>query len=70
MKLISLSNNTIKDRICDMFLDGEAQVVEKIQRSPFFAIQFDESVDAASCPQLSVFSRYGAKSSVEEDLLF
>ena len=69
MKQISLSNNTIKDRI-GHFLDVKAQVVKKIQRSPFFAIQLDESVAVAPCPQLLVFARYVVESLVEEDFLF
>ena len=34
------------------------QVISKIQASPMFAIQLDESTDVANISQLMVFPRY------------
>jgi hypothetical protein len=46
------------------------QVVGKIQASPLFAIQLDESTDVANLSQLLVFARYLKGSVIEEDFLF
>ena len=54
LKQISLSNNTVKERMQDMSQDIMRQVVEKILVSPFFSIQLDEPTDMAQCPQLLV----------------
>ena len=58
IKEISLSNNTVQRRIQEMAIDIKEQVIEKINASPFFAIQLDESTDVAQCSQLMVFARY------------
>uniref|UniRef100_UPI00358DE3FE protein FAM200C-like n=1 Tax=Myxine glutinosa TaxID=7769 RepID=UPI00358DE3FE len=55
---ISLSDNTVKQRIDDMSQDIKLQVTEKIRLSPFYAIQLDESTDVAQLPQLLVFARF------------
>ena len=52
---ISLSDNTVKQRIEDMSSDVLNQIVKQAKASPFYAIQLDESTDVASQPQLSVF---------------
>jgi len=64
---ISLSDNTVKQRIYDMSQDIKLQVTEKIQLSPFFAIQLDESTDVA---QLLVYARFISENQVEEEFLF
>ena len=67
---ISLSDNTVKQRIDDMSQDIKLQVTEKIRLSPFFAVQLDESTDVAQLPQLLVYARYISENWVEEDFLF
>lgn len=47
MKQVSLSNNTVKSRICDM-CNIKSQLLAKVKASPVFAIQLDESVDVAN----------------------
>ena len=53
-----MSNDTIKSRIVDMSNNIKLQVISKIQASPMFAIQLDESTDVANISQLMVFPRY------------
>uniref|UniRef100_UPI00358F59FB protein FAM200C-like n=1 Tax=Myxine glutinosa TaxID=7769 RepID=UPI00358F59FB len=67
---ISLSDNTVKQRIDDMSQDIKLQVTEKIRLSPFFAIQLDETTDVAQLPQLLVFARFISENQVEEEFLF
>ncbi|XP_026464804.1 protein ZBED8-like [Ctenocephalides felis] len=56
IKQISLSNNTIQRRICEMSADILATVIAEIKESPMFALQLDESTDVASCSQLLMFA--------------
>ncbi len=67
---ISLSDNTVKQRIDDMSQDIKLQVTEKIRLSPFFAIQLDESTDVAQLPQLLVYARFISENQVQEEFLF
>ncbi len=56
---ISLSNDTVKQRINEIQMTKE-KVIQEIRSSPagMFAIQLDESTDVSSCAQLLVFVRY------------
>lgn len=54
---IPLSNDTVKSRIQKMSTDIEEQVIDKIKKSPYFALQCDESTDISQCCQLLVFIR-------------
>ena len=65
MKQISLSNNTVKNRI-----DIKYQLIAKIKASPVFGIQLDESVDIANLSQLMVAVWYIHSQVIEELLLF
>jgi hypothetical protein len=67
---ISLSNDTVRRRIHEMADDIKKQVIEKVNNSPFFSIQLDESTDVSQCSQLMVFVRYINGSCVEEEFLF
>ncbi|XP_066983785.1 protein FAM200C-like [Macrobrachium rosenbergii] len=67
---ISLSDNTVKQRIDDMLQDIKSQVIEKIKLSPFFAIQLDETTDVAHLPQLLVYARFISENQVEEEFFF
>ena len=70
MKQVSLSNNTVKNRIDDMASDIKSQLTAKIKPSPVFGIQLDESVDIVNLSQLMMFVRYIHSQVIEEDLLF
>ena len=69
MKQISLSNNTIKNRIADMSENIKEYVVSKIM-SIFFSFQLDESTDVANISQLLVFSRYITDKRSDQEFLF
>uniref|UniRef100_A0A1Y1KZY7 HAT C-terminal dimerisation domain-containing protein n=2 Tax=Photinus pyralis TaxID=7054 RepID=A0A1Y1KZY7_PHOPY len=70
LKSIPLSDNTISRRINDMANDIREQVVEKLNKSPHFALQFDESTDVSDCAQFVVFVRFEADDSIMEEILF
>ena len=70
LEQISMSNDTIKSRIVDMSNNIKQQVITKIQASPMFAIQLDESTDVANLSQLLVFARYMNGPVIEEEFLF
>ncbi|XP_050058609.1 zinc finger BED domain-containing protein 5-like [Aphis gossypii] len=67
---ISLSNNTIKNRIEDMSKNILDTVLNEIKSSSFFALQLDESTDVASCSQLLVYVRYIKGDDLKEEYLF
>ena len=48
MKQISLSNDTIKSRIHEMSDNIKSKVLSKIDSSPVFALQLDESTDISN----------------------
>ena len=67
---ISLSDNTVKCRIDELSEDIKEQVLDKIKASRFYAIQCDESTDAAHLCQLLVYSRFQDEGTVKEEFLF
>ena len=70
MKQISLSNDTIKSRIHEMSDDFKSKVLSKIDSSPVFALQLDESTDISNVSQLLVYVRYVADERINEKFLF
>ena len=48
MKQISLSNNTIKNRIAEMSENIKENVVSKVMSLPFFSLQTDESMEVTN----------------------
>ena len=70
MKQISLSNDTIKSRIHEMAGDIKSKVLSKIDSSPVFALQLDESTDISNLSQLLVYVRYVADERINEKFLF
>ena len=70
LKQISLSNDTVKSRIVEMSSNIKDKVIMKAKRSPFFAIQLDESTDVQNLSQLLVFIRFIGEGKIEEEFLF
>ena len=70
MKQISLSNDTIKSRIQEMSDNIKSKGLSKINSSPVFALQLDESTDISNLSQLLVYVRYVADERINEKCLF
>ena len=70
LKQISLSNDTVKSRIVEMSSNIKDKVIMKAKRSPFFAIQLDESTDVQNLSQLLVFIRFIGEGKIEDEFLF
>ena len=70
MKRISLSNDTIKLRISEMSENIKTKVISKINSSPVFALQLDETTDVSNLSQLLVYIRYVANEKINEEFLF
>ena len=67
---ISLSNSTMKTPIDELPTDIECQVLQKMQASPFFAIQSDETTDGAQMSHSLVYVRFVGSTTIEEEMLF
>ena len=50
-------------------MDIEQQVIEEVKKSPYFAIQLDESTDMSNCAILLCFVRYKGKTNFKEEFL-
>ena len=70
MKQISLSNDTIKSRIHEMSDNIKSKMLSKIDFSPVFALQLDESTDISNLSHLLVYVRYVADEKINEEFLF
>ena len=51
-------------------MDIEQQVIEEVKKSPYFAIQLDESTDVSNCAILLCFVRYKGKTDFKKERLF
>ena len=70
MKQISLSNDTIKFRIHEMLDNIKSKMLSKIDSSPVFVLQLDESTDISNLSQLLAYVRYVADERINEEFLF
>ena len=70
MKQISLSNDKIKARSHEMSENIKSKVISKINSSPVFALQLDETTDVSNLSQLLVYIRYVASERINEEFLF
>ncbi|XP_071053350.1 zinc finger BED domain-containing protein 5-like [Onthophagus taurus] len=70
LKSIPLSDNTIQRRISNMATDVRDQVIEKIKKSSFMSLQFDESTDIAGCAQFVAFVHFESHEILMEEILF
>ena len=66
---VPLSASTVTRRIEDIAEDTETQLLERIKKSPWFAIQVDESTDIDNKAILLVYVRYLYQEDVHEDML-
>ena len=67
---VSVSNNTIQQRITEMSTDIKEKVIMEVQGSKYgFAIQLGESIDVSNCAQLLVYVRYATKDAIRSELL-
>jgi hypothetical protein len=46
--LIPLSNVTVGSRINDMTGNAESQLIERVKKSPYYALQIDETTDVTN----------------------
>ena len=68
MVRVPLSASTITRRIDEIAEDIEAQLLERINESPWYAIQVDESTDVYNKATMLVFVRYIFQQDVHEDM--
>ncbi|XP_033229467.1 zinc finger MYM-type protein 6-like [Belonocnema kinseyi] len=64
------SNNTVHRRIQEMSTDVKKQLKLSVGESPFFALQFDESVDVSGAAQLLCYVKYVGEEEIKERMLF
>jgi len=69
LKTIPLSNNTVSRRIDEMADDVHEQLIQKIKKSDFIAVQFDELTDVSNLAQFSCFVRYISDGFIKETML-
>jgi hypothetical protein len=58
LKFALLSNDTVRTRITEINDDMREQLLERILKSPKFAIQLDESTDISNVGQFLTYVRY------------
>lgn len=69
IKDLSISRNTIKERILSMNSNIENQLIHDLNQSSFFSICIDESTDITSSARLSIISRFCINDEVREELI-
>ncbi|XP_054469041.1 protein FAM200B-like [Anoplopoma fimbria] len=69
LKTIPLSNDTVARRIQDMSCNIKEQTTARVQASPYYALQMDESTDIASHAILLVYVRHVWDGDVQEQFL-
>ena len=70
LESVSISNNTVKNRIEEMSVDSSDQVILEVKDSKNgFSIQLDESTDVTNNAQLLVYARYTQDNAVITELL-
>ncbi|XP_059213683.1 SCAN domain-containing protein 3-like [Centropristis striata] len=66
---VPLSASTVTRRIEEIAEDIETQLLERIEKSPWYALQVDESTDVDNKAILLVYVRYLYQEDVHEDML-
>ncbi|KAG6932310.1 zinc finger BED-type containing 5 [Chelydra serpentina] len=67
---VPLSNNTVHRRITDMAENVKRQLLSRVQKSCYYALQADESTDIVNLANLLLFVRYELNNEVHDDILF
>ncbi|KAG6941050.1 zinc finger BED-type containing 5 [Chelydra serpentina] len=67
---VPLSNNTVHRRITDMAKNIKQQLLSRVQKSRYHALQADESTDGVNLANLLLFVRYELNNEVHDDILF
>lgn len=65
-----MSNDTILTCIDDLAVSMKQLLISKIRKSPYVAIQMNESTDISKLSQLSAFLIYIHEEKIDEDFLF
>jgi hypothetical protein len=68
--LIPLSNDTVGRRTNDMAGNVESQLIERVKKGPYYALQIDETADIANDANLMRYVRYAYDSNIHDDILF
>ncbi|CAM4590347.1 unnamed protein product [Lepidochelys kempii] len=67
---VPISNNTVHHRITDMAENVKQQLLSRVQKSCYYALQADESTDIVNLANLLLFVRYELNNEVHDDILF
>uniref|UniRef100_A0A8C0JE03 Uncharacterized protein n=1 Tax=Chelonoidis abingdonii TaxID=106734 RepID=A0A8C0JE03_CHEAB len=72
LNMLSVSNDTVKRRICEMFEEIKKQAVHEIKHFAFsmFSLQLDETTDVTHYAQLIAFVQYVNAGDVNDKFLF
>ncbi|XP_025412437.1 zinc finger BED domain-containing protein 5-like [Sipha flava] len=70
LSTVSLSNNTVKNRIVEMSENIKEQLISNIKTSKFYSLQLDESTDICNDANLLAYVRYENHNTITEDFLF
>ncbi|KAL4088791.1 hypothetical protein QTP88_023875 [Uroleucon formosanum] len=70
LSTVSLSNNTVKNRIVEMSENIKEQFISNIKTSKFYSLQLDESTDICNDANLLAYVRYENHNTITEDFLF
>ncbi|KAG6924354.1 zinc finger BED-type containing 5 [Chelydra serpentina] len=67
---VPLSNNTVHRRLTDMAKNIKQQLLSRVQKSCYYALQADESTDIVNLANILLFVRYELNNEVHNDILF
>ena len=70
LDIVSLSNNTVFQRIGEMAAQVKEKLIQNIKQSRFFAIKIDENTDLTNFTQLMAYIRFEKEQDVHEEFLF
>ncbi|CAI9726800.1 Hypothetical predicted protein [Octopus vulgaris] len=52
---VSISRNTVADRVCEMATDLKIQLIEKGKKFVAYSVAVDETIDTTDTAQLAIF---------------
>jgi hypothetical protein len=68
--LIPISNDSVGRTLHDMAGNVESQLIEKVKKSPYYALQIDETTDVTNYANLMCYVTYAYDSNIHDDILF